>query len=155
MNRRAVLVASGVSLMGARSIGAQTPSSEQANVDTVRRFYEEFVNALDVDGADGIIHPDYEPTTPGNAPGIDAFKARFGDIFQSYGSEFSEFAYIEEQTMAAGDDVAYRGRFTATSTDGKLLDTPDVVWFRFRDGLILSFWGGTDSGEISRQLYGF
>ncbi|HQY29999.1 MAG TPA: ester cyclase [Thermomicrobiales bacterium] len=155
MNRRTVMIGSGVAslALGVRAM-AQTPADPSANIKTVRKFYADFVNAQNPDAAYDVISPDYVSTNPGNAPGIEALIARNQSTWLSTSHEFSSLVFNEEQIIASGDDVAYRGKMKGTTADGKLVDVDDVRWFRMQDGLILMIWGGPDSGTVSRQMYG-
>ncbi len=154
MNRRTVLLGAGVAplMFGTRAM-AHAPSAEDANIETVRRFIE-MVNTRNMAIVGDVIAPNYESSSPGNAPGIEAYKSRLQSSFDQQDYTWTEFATTEQAIMAQGDSVAFMGQFTGTTTTGKLVDLPDVRWFELADGLIKTWYGGPDSGRMTEAMYG-
>ena len=142
--------------MASRPGSAQDASPEvEANIAVVRRFVDEVVNAQNPEAARGIVSPDYTPPALDRlAPGIDGYIQRMTDATRQIANIFAEYAWVEDEVIGVGNVVAWRGRETGTSKDGRLVEVTSVLWFVLEDGLIVTRYGGSDSGEISDQLYG-
>lgn len=156
MNRRQIGSVALLSVvgLGTNSASAQTPTDqEQTNIETVHRFIE-MIETQDISLVDAVISPDYVSSDPTAAPGIDAYKSRLQSSFDQQGATWTELATPEEDLIAQGDSVVRLGRYQGTTTGGKLVDLPDVRWFELSDGLIVTWYGGPDSGQITEAIYG-
>lgn len=155
MKRRPVLAAiAAAPFITAISTSAQTPTSEQANIDLVRRFYADVLNAMDAEAARDLFADDFVSPDFGSSPGIDGLIDDLASFFSATPATFASLKYEEDAIIADGDTVVFRGRLVGETLDGHHLETSEVTWYQIKDARISAFWGGTDQFDIQLQMSG-
>jgi predicted SnoaL-like aldol condensation-catalyzing enzyme len=137
------------------SLLAQTHSAvETANIEKVRRFYDEVWTKGNLAVADETFAPDYvrHDLRPGNAlPGPEGQKK----IAAGFRESFSDVNMVPDLLIADGDYVMGRWRITATHKQtGKNLDFRGVNIFRFKDGKVVEIWNHRDDLGFREQMAG-
>ncbi len=128
------------------------------HVATVRRMYEQ-LSAGDVDGFAGSLAEDFveHEETPGLTPTKDGVLS----FFRAQIAAFPDMRMAVEDTVAEGDKVVARVRYTGTQrgdfqgmpASGKAVDAQLIDIFRFdADGRIAEHWGVMDLMAMMQQL---
>lgn len=135
---------------------AETQDEVAANIEVVRRMHKEVFEAQSLEVIDQLVSPDYAaPADFQLAPGLDAYKARLQNKFQSEKQTWTgPITHEEIDIRGTGNVVARIGREKGTTKDGKLTNVLSTEWWELKDGLITTWYGGPDSGELSNQVYG-
>jgi hypothetical protein len=125
-------------------------SSEQQNLEIVRRGYELFGKG-DVAGLLALFDPDIEWTTPGPADLPTAGTRRgaqaVGAFFQTLASTYDFTRFDPQEFIAQGDRVLVRGIDTfVVKATGKTLDFKWVHAFTVKNGKVTSF---EEFGDVS------
>jgi len=124
----------------------------------VQRFYEEVVNAGDIDKIDELVAEDFVEHE--EFPGISSDREGVKEFFRLLRGAFPDVHFTAEDVIADGELVA--SRFTMTGThDGEYMGVPatnkqvkvsgiDVL--RVRDGKCVEHWGQFDAMGLMQQL---
>ncbi len=124
----------------------------------MRRFFDEVVNAHDVDAIDGLVAPNFveHEEMPGMPPGVEGAKQFFSMMFQA----FPDVHFELHDLIAEGDRAVSRSTMTGTHK-GTFMDIPatgkrvevqviDIV--RFDGDKAAEHWGVTDNAAMMQQL---
>ena len=133
--------------------------SVEDNKALTRRFFDEAVNAGNLDLLDELVSPDFVehegfPGLPTSGP--EAPKAALG----MFRASFPDLVITPNDIIAEGDKVVVRGTMTGTNT-GEFMGIPatnksievsfiDIV--EIRDGKAVAHWGVTDQAAMMQQL---
>lgn len=128
------------------------------NKGTVRRLYEEMVNAHNVDMVDELVLENVieNEEFPGLQPHREGVKQFFSMMFEA----FPDLKFDVKDLMGEGDRVAARAIMTGTH-QGTFLDIPAtgkrvevklIDIFRLEDGKVAEHWGQTDMLSMMQQL---
>jgi len=132
--------------------------STEENKATIRRLFDEFYNAGDVDVADKIFASTaviHDPAT-GDRSGIDGLKQRH----HAQLTVTPDFHMTLEDMMAEGDKVAYRWTMTGTDASGFMGRPPTnkfttligITIVRFEGSKIVEGWHNYDMLGLLQQL---
>ncbi|MDQ3587130.1 MAG: ester cyclase [Actinomycetota bacterium] len=128
------------------------------NTDLMRQFYDEVMNKGDLDRiselcTEDVVDHEAPPDMPKGIEGVKAF-------VQMFREGFPDLQAMMEDSVAEGDRVAARVRFTGTH-DGEFMGVPasgnrvdveaiDIV--RIVDGKCAEHWGVTDNLALMQQI---
>jgi steroid delta-isomerase-like uncharacterized protein len=124
----------------------------------VHRFYEEVINAGDIDKIDQLVAEDFVEHE--QFPGISSDREGVKEFFRLLRGAFPDVHFTTEDVIADGELVA--ARFTMTGThDGEFMGVPatskqvtvsgiDII--RVRDGKCVEHWGQFDALGLLQQL---
>jgi steroid delta-isomerase-like uncharacterized protein len=118
------------------------------NKQAARRFYEQVINARNLDALDELLTSDGVDHTFGSQSAEQA-KQFFGMVHQAFPDLHAEV----HDVIAEGELVAARvtytgthqGEFLGIPATGKQTTTNGVEYFRMQDGKQVEHWCGTDS----------
>lgn len=136
-----------------------SPGSPDANIATVRRFFDEVVNQGRLDVVDEIFAPDYlnHNTHPGQTPGPEGVKT----LVTNVRAAFPDIEETVEDIFGAGDRVALRLTMRGTHTGrefrgvlptGKEVNVTGMAIVRVVDGKIPDGWFFFDRLALYTQL---
>lgn len=150
MNRRGLisglLAGSTIAIAPVRVLADE--ESEAANVETVRRWFDEFRPSRNAEMVREFVSEDYTSQDPESAPGVDAYVARTQGYFDSLARTFTTYEWFTDAVIAQDNIVVWRGREKGASTDGKLIEAYFLYWFELNeDHKITTFWGGIDPAK--------
>jgi steroid delta-isomerase-like uncharacterized protein len=125
------------------------------NKQSARRFYEEVINARNVDALGELLVPNGVDHTFGSQDTEQA-KQFFAMVHQA----FPDLHAVVHDVIAEGDLVAARvtytgthqGEFLGIPATGKQARTNGVDLFRMQDGRQAEHWGGPDTLSLLMQL---
>jgi steroid delta-isomerase-like uncharacterized protein len=125
------------------------------NKQSARRFYEEVINARNVDALGELLTPDGVDHTFGSQ-NIEQAKQFFGMVLQAFPDLHAEV----HDVIAEGDLVAARvtytgthqGEFVGIPATGRKATTSGVAWLRMEGGKQAEHWGGPDMLSLLQQL---
>jgi steroid delta-isomerase-like uncharacterized protein len=125
------------------------------NKQAVRRFYQEVINARNLDALDELLTPDGVDYTFGSQSAEQA-KQFFGMVHQAFPDLHAEV----HDVIAEGELVAARvtytgthqGEFLGIPATGKQTITNGVDLFRMQNGRQAEHWGGPDTLSFLVQL---
>jgi hypothetical protein len=140
----------------ARTASAQEMTDdEQANVETVRRFFGEFRTNRNIEALREIVADDYKAQDPTAAPGVDAYISRSDGYFRELDALFNGYTWTEDAVIASWSAVGWRGREGGETKSGRLVEVSGVYWFELNDDhRITTFYGGADRMSLQEQMYG-
>jgi steroid delta-isomerase-like uncharacterized protein len=140
--------------------GGSTMSVEE-NKAIVRRWYEEFWNAGNIEVADELLHPDY--TAEGRAAGRESLEAsKEGRAF--WNRVLPDIHFTLDEVVAEGDTVVvrwtargtHRGEWTTligtVPASGKATKTPGTSSYRLKDGKIIGDVNHIDFLSLLQQM---
>ena len=129
---------------------AQTPSSDPliTNVAVVRQFMLNVLNGRSTERLNDFISPEYASPLSIDQAGVDALTGRLNALQASIQSTYSDYEFQEDALVAKSTVVVYRGRFLGATPAGDLQSLVTVIWFDFKDDLIVSIFGGIASQTI-------
>jgi steroid delta-isomerase-like uncharacterized protein len=127
----------------------------EANKAAVQRFYQEVINARNLDALDELLVPDGVDHTFGSQ-NTEQAKQFFAMVHQAFPDLHAEV----HDVIAEGDLVAARvsytgthqGEFLGIPATGKQTTTNGVDFFRLQDGRQAEHWGGPDTLSLLIQL---
>jgi steroid delta-isomerase-like uncharacterized protein len=132
--------------------------ASDTNKAIMERFYDEVVNAGNLDLIDELLSEDFteHEEMPGLAPGRQGVKEFFGMFRQA----FPDVSFATEDMVAEGDTVAarvtvrgtHKGEFMGIPATGKSIEVQAVDFVRFADGIATAHWGVTDMAAMLTQL---
>ena len=128
------------------------------NKAIMRRFYDEVVNAGNVDLIDELLSDDFteHEELPGLAPGREGVK----QFFRMFNQAFPDSTFTAEHVLAEGNTVAARvtvrgthqGEFMGIPATGKFVEFQAMDFVQFADGIATAHWGVTDMVAMLTQL---
>lgn len=136
----------------------QESERQQHNKATMRRVFDEIVNARQFHLVDELLAEDFIYQTPGG----EEFRGRegFRELLSIYTTAFPDMHVTLESMVAEGDLVA--SHYTIRGThEGNLMDLPPtgqraaipaVIMSRFRDGKLAEEFEVIDSLDLLQQL---
>jgi ketosteroid isomerase-like protein len=130
---------------------ATDKATREANKAIAKRLIEEVWEGKDYSVVSEIVDPNYQPRDPDSAPGSNAYAARQQQTAERNEALFGELKYPIDEMIAEGDKVLVRGRVTGVH-QGKKIDALFLNELQFKDGLIISGWGLTDTEAINQAL---
>lgn len=113
---------------------------EIQNVATVQRFVEEVINQGRFEAADELVHEDFVELDP--LPGQQQGRQGLKDVIAMIRTAFPDIHWVIEETIASGDKVVSRFKWTGTQradflgipATGRRVAVPGVVIDRLSDG---------------------
>lgn len=131
--------------------------STEANKGTVKRFYEEVLNAGNVALLDELAVQDYDEHSPfpGQPNGIEGLRARVGAILGAFRPVFTL-----HELVAEGDTVVaywtntgtHQGEFMGLPPSGKTVTISGIDVHRLRDGRLAEHWHVIEQLQMLQQL---
>jgi steroid delta-isomerase-like uncharacterized protein len=130
-------------------------STEEKNVETVRRFYEECLNGNRIELLPALMSETIV-VHPSERNGLEDFRAFLGELR----TVFPDQRFHVEDIFGRGDRVAARWTMQAThsaplagiaATGKKVTQTANII-YRMEDGKIAEFWSQIDQAGMLRQL---
>jgi predicted ester cyclase len=134
----------------------------QANIDLLRRFYDEIFNNGNLAAADEIIAPEFVEHIPQPIPGIPSTTGP--EAIRSFVSKFREaipdISVSIDDVIAAGDKVVTRvtrqgtqkGPLFGADPTGKHMHFTGIDIVRVEDGKFVEHWGEVDVLGALEQL---
>jgi len=125
------------------------------NKAAVRRYFEEVINAKNLDRVQELATPD-EVDHPAGAHGPEEVKQFFGMLFGA----FPDLRAEVHEVIGEGDLVAarvsysgtHRGELLGVQATGRYARTDGVDFFRMEDAKAAEHWGGADGTSLFQQL---
>ena len=134
--------------------------SVEENKATVRRFFDEVINAGNLDQADEFVTSDYveHQELPG-AEGREGIGVAKG-FLSMMRVAFPDFRFDIEDVIAEGDKVAarvvvrgtHRGEMMGLAPTGKRVSTSGIEVFRFENDKIAEHWATFEALDMMQQL---
>lgn len=132
--------------------------SEQQNIRTVLRVFEEVVNQKRLDVIDDIYVEDMVDHEP--LPGAPAGRAGVHYSIGGFVTGIPDLNVVTHATSAYGDKVVVHNSWRGTHTGdlaglpatGRTIDVPGVVVWGMRDGLICERWAVGVAAGLMEQL---
>ena len=127
--------------------------------DLARRFYDEVMNAGDIDLVDELCSEDYVEHEEA-LPGMTQDRQGVKDFARAMRTAFPDLHVTPESILSEKDRVMIRFRMTGTH-QGEFLGMPptgrrvDLTGYdeaRVVDGRAVEHWGAMDSGQLMEQL---
>lgn len=123
-----------------------------------RRFYDEVVNAHNLDAIEGLITADFveHEGFPGMSPDASAVRGFFGMMFEA----FPDLHIEPIDLIAEGDKVVtrctisgtHKGTFMGIPATGKRFEIAAIDIVRFDGDKAAEHWGVTDQMAMMQQL---
>jgi steroid delta-isomerase-like uncharacterized protein len=136
----------------------QERRTSDANKKVMQRFYDEVVNAGNLDLIDELLTDDFveHEAFPGIAPDRAGVKQFFGLFKQA----FPDGTFTVEDVVAEGERVVARvtirgtqqGEFMGVPPTGKQIEIQAIDIVQFRDGVATAHWGVSDTAGMLMQL---
>jgi ketosteroid isomerase-like protein len=149
MNRRSLFALAGMSgLALVPDVGAQdaTPAAASANESIAREYIERVWNQGDAAAIDELIAEDYLPPNASDAPGRDAFRARWETGRGALKSALPDLSYSVDVAIGSGDFISLRGVISGTTTGGDQINTWYLSMLEIHDGRITTEWALVNRG---------
>lgn len=131
--------------------------SAETNRATVRRYYEEVLNAGNIGLLDEIAVPDYDEHSPfpGQPNGLEGLRARVGGILGAFRPRFTL-----HELVAEGDTVVaywtntgtHAGEFMGIPATGRTVTVSGIDVHRLRDGRLAEHWHVVEELQMLQQL---
>ena len=129
----------------------------EGNKQAARRYYEEVLNAGDVDALDALAVADYDEhdPLPGQRTGLAGLKDRVTTLRDAFGQIFTV-----ENVIAEGDKVVvrwtgtgtHRGAFMGIPPTERSFTIAGIDIHGFRDGRMAEHWHVVDQLSLLQQL---
>ena len=129
----------------------------EGNKQAARRYYEEVLNAGDVDALDALAVADYDEhdPLPGQGTGLAGLKDRVTTLRDAFGQIFTV-----EDVIAEGDKVVvrwtgtgtHRGAFMGIPPTERSFTIAGIDIHGFRDGRMAEHWHVVDQLSLLQQL---
>ena len=129
----------------------------EGNKQAARRYYEEVLNAGDVDALDALAVADYDEhdPLPGQRTGLAGLKDRVTTLRDAFGQIFTV-----EDVIAEGDKVVvrwtgtgtHRGAFMGIPPTERSFTIAGIDIHGFRDGRMAEHWHVVDQLSLLQQL---
>jgi hypothetical protein len=137
---------SGLSWVPAAHADEATPAAAAANVSIARDYIERVWNDGDASAIDELIAENYLPPNPSDAPGRDAFRARWQTGRDALKSALPDLRYSVEVAIGSGNFVSLRGTISGTTTSGDMINTWYLSMVEIHDGRITTEWALVNQG---------
>jgi steroid delta-isomerase-like uncharacterized protein len=124
----------------------------------VEQFYEEVVNAGDIDKIDEILSEDFVENE--EFPGLSQDREGVKEFFRMLRSAFPDVRFQAEDVISEGELAAARytmtgtheGEFMGVPPTGKQVTVSGIDIVRLRDGKRFEHWGQFDAMGLMQQL---
>ena len=158
MNRRSMLVLGGMGGLAwiptahaqdatpPAGAGAATPAAGSENEAIAREYIERVWNQGDAAAIDELIAENYLPPNPADAPGRDAFRARWETGRSALKSALPDLRYAVDVAIGSGNFVTLRGTISGTTTSGDAINTWYLSMLEIHDGRITTEWALVNRG---------
>ena len=133
-------------------------SSPAANIEVMRRYFEEAMNDYDLDVVDEIVHDEFLLTIPTHGParGPEGFKQEVTMLHTA----FPDLHFSQEDVFAEGNRVAVRwvargthlGEFLGNAPSGRRFWIDGIGSYRFLDGKLVESAVNEDSLNLLIQI---
>ncbi len=126
---------------------------------TMRRFYDEVVNAHNLDSVDDFLSSDFaerEVLPPGIPEGREGVKVFFSMMFEG----FPDLRFEVSELLAEGDTAVsrvlvtgtHKGTFMDIPATGKRIEAVSIDIVRFEGDKAVEHWGVTDMMAVMQQI---
>jgi steroid delta-isomerase-like uncharacterized protein len=137
---------------------AEGKRASDNNKKVLRRFYNEVVNAGNIDLIDELLADDFVEHE--EVPGLPADREGVKQFFGMMRAAFPDVTFTAEQMLAEGDTVAARatirgthqGEFMGVPATGRPVEFQATDFVSFRNGTATAHWGTTDMVALLTQL---
>ncbi len=153
------LLASGILVQACAAAPTPAPAAD-ANKALVRRYYEQVLNAGNLNVLDELLAPNYKRYLTANAAPLDAAaqKKRLAGMR----AVFPDLNITLDDLIAEGDRVTARmtirgtqkAAFMGIPPTGKQVTVSAVEVIRIENGKLVEHWGGADNMDLAQQLGG-
>ena len=131
--------------------------STEANKSLVKRYYEDVLNAGNVELLDELAVPDYDEHSPfpGQPNGIEGLKARVGAIVTSLRPVFTLHQVIGEGDFVVAywtNTGTHQGQFMGIPPSGRTVTMSGIDIHRLRDGRMAEHWHVVEELQMLQQL---
>jgi steroid delta-isomerase-like uncharacterized protein len=131
--------------------------STEANKSLVKRYYEDVLNAGNVELLDELAVPDYDEHSPfpGQPNGIEGLKARVGAIVTSLRPVFTLHRVIGEGDVVVAywtNTGTHQGDFMGIPPSGRTVTISGIDIHRLRDGRMAEHWHVVEELQMLQQL---
>jgi steroid delta-isomerase-like uncharacterized protein len=132
--------------------------SVEENKAAVRRFAREVVNRGDFAAFEALVAPDFvEHSSP---PGVPPTREALRHFIEGFRAAFPDLETTEEDLVAEGDKVVYRGTIRGTHRGelmgvpptGKRIEIGEIQIQRLAGGKLAEHWGQLDWLALLQQL---
>lgn len=146
LTRRTVLASS---VAASLTLVAPAAASEVSdNKKIAKRYIDEVYNARNMAVLDEIVSPNFVPTNPDDAPGIEALKARIDQALEFNTYMVDGIAYEIDAMAGEKANVFVRGWVNGTNSSGKKISAAFFVHLVFEAGLIVGAWNLMDQTAL-------
>ena len=149
MNRRSMIAMAGMAgfawVPAARAEDA-TPTVVSQNESIAREYIERVWSQGDASAIDTLIAENYLPPNASDAPGREAFRARWETGWGALKSALPDLRYSVEVAIGSGDFVSLRGAISGTTTSGDAIHTWYLSMLEIHDGRITTEWALVNRG---------
>jgi steroid delta-isomerase-like uncharacterized protein len=136
----------------------QAKRASDANKAIMQRFYDEVVNAGNIDLIDELLSDDFVEHE--EFPGLGADRESVKKFFVMFRGAFPDVRFTTEQMLAEGDLVAaharvrgtHQGEFMGVPATGRSIDVQAVDIVSFANGKATAHWGVFDAMGLMQQL---
>jgi steroid delta-isomerase-like uncharacterized protein len=130
----------------------------EKNKKTVRRFYDEVMNAGNLNVIDELIADDYVEHE--EFPGIPTNKDGVRQFIKLYRDAFPDLKAHVDDVLAENDKVViltrltgtHKGDFLGHKGTGRKFELPYAYVVRMKDGKAVEHWGYADNAKMFEQL---
>ena len=137
---------------------AGRPVYGEDNKQALRRFVTEVINSKNLDAIDELVAETYVEHSP--LQGADATREGLRASLRALFASFPDFHSHEQDLIAEGDTVVYRGLasgthggdFLGTPATGRRTEFAEVHINRFADGKLVEHWALLDFAVMQQQL---
>ena len=137
---------------------AYADKTEQANIESCKRFYDQVANKGNMAVIDELVAADYVEHEA--FPGLTTDRDGVKQFFTMMRKAFPDLKFEVEFYMADGDRVAayltmtgtHKGAFMEMPATGKTINVRTVDILRIKDGKAVEHWGVTDALAMMEQL---
>ena len=137
---------------------AYADKTEEANVQSCKRFYAEVANKGNLAVIDELMAADFVEHEA--FPGLTADREGVKQFFTMMRKAFPDLKFEVEFYMADGDKVAsyltihgtHKGEFMGMPASGKKISVRTIDIVRIKDGKTVEHWGVTDGLGMMEQL---
>jgi predicted SnoaL-like aldol condensation-catalyzing enzyme len=138
-----MLLVPGLAGVASRAIAgaeASTPTDGSTNEQIARDYIERVWNQGDAAAIDKLIAEYYVPVEPDDAPGREAFRARWERGRGSLVAFVPDGQYRVDLAISDGDFVCLRGRIIGNTSGGERYDEWYLSLLEIHDGQIMTEW---------------
>jgi steroid delta-isomerase-like uncharacterized protein len=125
------------------------------NKQVAHRFYQEVINARNLDALDQLLKPDGVDHTFGSQS-VEQAKQFFGMVYQAFPDLHAEVHDVIAEGELVASRVTYtgthQGEFLGIPATGKQITTNGIALIRIQDSRQAEHWGGPDMLSFLTQL---